>query len=743
MTPSHPQRVIASSPRCAARGPLPPRVSKPRGDARDTARLRLGNPAVKLPRVVGVVGVVGVVARPPLPLLPTYPGGATVAGSIPSPGSAAQPSRIIIERVRPELDCGRYPIKREVGDLLEVSADIFKDGHDAIAAVLRYRRRADDGWLEVEMRHVGNDRWTASVVLTENTRYVYTLQAFPDHFATWREELEKKTAAGLDVALELREGRAIIEEARGRSSPDDHGLLNSAIAVAVGGDQAAAVHHLLGNDLAATMQRSRSRAGAATYGRELEVVVDRVAARYAAWYEFFPRSAGTVPGRSATLREAAARLPAIAAMGFDVVYLLPVHPIGRTHRKGPNNSLVAGPDDPGVPYAIGSADGGHDAISPDLGTLDDFRAFVAAAHGLALEVALDLAIQTSPDHPWVAAHPDWFHIRPDGSIRYAENPPKKYQDIYPINFDSPDWRNLWAELKRIVLFWVEQGVTTFRVDNPHTKPIAFWEWLIAEVQRAHPDVLFLSEAFTRPKVMKALAKAGFTQSYTYFTWRNFKRELAEYFTELTQTEVAEYMRGNLFPNTHDILPYILQEGGRPAFKIRLALAATLSSVYGIYSGFELCEATAVPGKEEYLRSEKYEHKVWDWDRPGNIVDYVASMNAIRRRHPALQEYDNLRFFSSDDENVLCYGKATADRSDIVLIVVNVDPFGTHETTIRLPLAELGIEEAEPYRVDDLLSGETHLWTGGEQRLRLDPHEEPARLFALRPWVRVDYAESCG
>ena len=666
-----------------------------------------------------------------------------MARPTPRPDADGPPSGIIIEHVQPEIDCGRYPIKREVGDLLEVSADIFKDGHDAIAAVLRYRRWSDDDWLEAEMRYVDNDRWSTSVPLPENTRYHYTIQAFPDAFATWRDEITKKSEAGLDVAVELREGRALIDDARGRASREDRAVLENVLETSGVAEQADAIALLLSTAVDGAMRRSRSRAGAATYQRELDVVVDRVVARNAAWYEFFPRSAGTVPGRGATLIEAADRLPAIAAMGFDVVYLLPIHPIGYAHRKGPNNSLVAGPNDPGVPYAIGNEQGGHDAVNPDLGTIDDFRAFVVAAEDLGLEVALDFAVNASPDHPWVREHPDWFHIRPDGSIRYAENPPKKYQDIYPIKFDSADWRNLWAELKRVVLFWIEQGVTTFRVDNPHTKPTVFWEWLIAEVQRVHPGIVFLSEAFTRPKVMKALAKAGFTQSYTYFTWRNFKRELTEYFTELTQTEVAEYMRGNLFANTHDILPYILQEGGRPAFKMRLALAATLSSVYGIYSGFELCEATPVPGREEYLNSEKYDYKVWDWERPGNIVDYVTAVNRIRREHPALHEYDSLRFFPSDDENVLCYGKATADRSDVVVVVVNVDPFGAHETTIHLPLAELGIDAAEPYRALDLLSGETELWTGPDQPLRLDPHDEPARFFALRPWIHVDFVDSCG
>jgi starch synthase (maltosyl-transferring) len=649
----------------------------------------------------------------------------------------------LIERVWPEIDGGRYPIKREVGDVLEVRADIFKEGHDRLAAMLRYRRWHDTEWSEAEMRLVDNDRWSASVLLADNTRYCYTIEAFPDVFQSWREELEKKLAAGLDVASELLEGRAIVAEAASRAEEDDRRVLDAVIATIDGGSpQAVVAHHALSDEVAQSMRRNRSRVGSATYDRELSVVVDRVIARYAAWYEFFPRSAGTDPHRSATFQEAAARLPAIAAMGFDVAYLLPIHPIGTTHRKGPNNTLVAGPDDPGVPYAIGNEHGGHDAIEPTLGTLDDFRAFVAAARGLGMEVALDLAIQASPDHPWVREHPDWFYIRPDGSIKYAENPPKKYEDIYPVNFNNPDWRNLWEELKRIVHFWIDQGVTTFRVDNPHTKPTVFWEWLIAEVQKTHPETVFLSEAFTRPKVMKALAKAGFTQSYTYFTWRNFKRELTEYFTELTQTEVAEYMRGNLFANTHDILPYILQEGGRPAFKMRAVLAATLSSVYGIYSGFELCEATAVPGKEEYANSEKYEFKVWDWDRPGNIIPHITAINRIRREHPALHEYDNLRFFDVEDDNILGYYKATPDRSDVVVILVNVDPFQPHEATFHLPLPDLGIAPDEQFRATELLGGETYLWTGPSQRIRLDPHDQPARIFALHRWAHVDYAEPC-
>jgi len=662
---------------------------------------------------------------------------------LPLPDTADPPSSVIIENVQPEINGGRYPVKRVMGDILQVSADIFKDGHDKIAAVIKYRRRFDEVWQEAEMRYVDNDRWAGEVLLTDNTRYVYTIQAFPDVFASWRDEIEKKVAAEQDVALELIEGRMILAEAVQRAEGDDRAILEEAIAaVDAGGNQAATVRRLLSPEVEAAMRRARSRRGAALYQPELEVVVDRPAARFAAWYSMFPRSAGTDPSRSATFLEAADRLAAIAGMGFSVVYLTPIHPIGRAFRKGRNNTLNAGPDDPGVPYAIGSSEGGHDAIEPGLGTLDDFRAFVARAAALGMEVALDVALQASPDHPWAQRHPDWFTIRPDGTIRYAENPPKKYQDIYPLNFDSPAWRDLWLELRRVIHFWIDQGVKAFRVDNPHTKPTIFWEWLIADVQRQHPDVIFLSEAFTRPKVMKSLAKAGFTQSYTYFTWRNFKAELEEYFTELTQSEMKEYYRGNLFANTHDILPVILQEGGRPAFKMRFALAATLSSVYGIYSGYELGENTPVPGREEYPNSEKYEYKVWDWDRPGNIIDYVTRINAMRCSHPALHLYDNLRFYSSEDDNITCYGKATPDGSDRVLVVVNLDPFDAHETWLHLPVADWGLDPTQPFQVEDLLTGDTHLWHE-HQHIRLDPQDEPARFYAIRPIRRVSYVEGCG
>jgi starch synthase (maltosyl-transferring) len=669
-------------------------------------------------------------------------GGSEVQASPTTTEIAAPPSSIIIEHVTPELDCGRYPVKREVGDTFEVTADIFKDGHDKIAAFLKYRRRDAAEWSEVEMRYVDNDRWGASFPLEHSDRYVYTIEAFPDHFATWRDELEKKTAAGLDVASELLEGRALVAEVAARAGNDKARLDRHIADIANAPSQQEAVALALSDDLAELIQRHRSREGGRTYDRELTVVVDRVIARYAAWYELFPRSAGSIPNQSGTFDDVIARLPEIAGMGFNVLYFTPIHPIGRTNHKGKNNTLHGGPDDPGVPYAIGNELGGHDAIEPSLGTLEDFRRLVGAAHDHGMELALDVAIQASPDHPWARDHPDWFFIRPDGTIKYAENPPKKYEDVYPVNFATADWRNLWDELRRVIMFWIDQGVTHFRVDNPHTKPTIFWEWLIAGVQQTHPETIFLSEAFTRPKVMRALAKAGYAQSYTYFTWRNFKQEIVDYFTELTQSEMREYFRGNLFVNTHDILPVILQEGGRPAFKFRLALAATLSSLFGVYSGYELCEATPFPGKEEYLNSEKYEYKVWDWDRPGNIKDYIATINRIRREHPALQEYDNLRFYWADDDSVLCYGKSTPDHTDLVIVAVNLDPFQTHETWIHFPIHDFGIADGEQFRVTELITGESYIWTGGSQHIRLDPHFEPALIFSLRRRSHVDYVETC-
>ncbi len=641
------------------------------------------------------------------------------------------PSSVLIEDVLPQIDCGRYPVKREVGDTLTVSADIFKDGHDALGAVVRYRRVDEDDWHEAEMAFVDNDRWAGSFPLTENTRYVYTVMAFPDAFATWRDEIEKKIAADVEVHLEAQEGIALVLDAAARAGGSDQDQLEAAVAEArAAADSPAAAHLLMTDAVVALMHRHRSRALASTFDRELTVVVDRVRARYASWYSLFPRSAGTVAGRSATFRDVVDQLPRLEAMGFDVLYFTPIHPIGSTNKKGKNNTLGGGPNDPGVPYAIGSPAGGHDAVDPHLGTLEDFDELVREAAARGMEIALDYAINASPDHPWIRDHPDWFFVRPDGSIRYAENPPKKYQDVHPLNWESADWRALWDEQLRVIRFWVDHGVKTFRVDNPHTKPTVFWEWLINEIQRTNPEVIFLSEAFTRPKVMKALAKAGYTQSYTYFTWRNTKVELSEYLTELTQDEPKEYMRGNFFTNTHDILPYILQQGGRAAFQSRFLLAATLSSVYGIYSGFELCENTPVSGREEYLNSEKYEYKVWDWDRPGNIVPLISQVNRIRDEHPALQEYDNLRFFQAENPQILAYGKSMPDGSDNIVIAVNLDPFNVHDSWVYLPIEQFGIADDEPFQAFELLSGERYEWRGARQYVRLDPEQVPGQIFLI-------------
>ena len=485
-------------------------------------------------------------------------------------------------------------------------------------------------------------------------------------------------------------------------------------------------------ELAALMARHLDRSEATWAERELEVIVDPERARFAAWYEFFPRS-GTAPDRSATFKEAEAQLARAAAMGFDVAYLPPIHPIGRAHRKGRDNALVAAPGDPGSPWAIGSADGGYTAVHPDLGTLEDFDRFVEAARRLRLEVALDFAIQCSPDHPWVHEHPEWFFHRPDGTIKYAENPPKKYQDIYPLNFQGEGAQALWEEMRRILEFWIGHGVSTFRVDNPHTKPVKFWEWLIRTIKDAHPEVVFLAEAFTRPKMMKVLAKAGFTQSYTYFTWRNTKQELIDYLTEITTPPVAEYFRGNLWPNTPDILHESLQKGGRPAFRTRLVLAATMSSLYGFYSGYELCEnVPREPGSEEYLNSEKYEYKARDWGAPGNLVDYVTRINRIRRENRALHAYTNLRFYPADDPNIVFYGKMTPERDNLVFVAVNLDPFATHASSVDVPIAELGIGDAQSYRVHELIGDRWYDWRGARNYVELHPNVEPAQIFVLHP-----------
>jgi starch synthase (maltosyl-transferring) len=648
-----------------------------------------------------------------------------------------------IANVWPELAGGRYPVKREVGDLFEVGADILREGHEALTAVLKYRTVKDTHWHEVRMAPAGNDRWIGRFPLEENTRYLYTIEAYPDAYRSWAEDLKKRLAAGMEVTSELLEGAALLRRGLPRAAGADRKRLEARLAdFEAAATPAARSRILLDEETAELMDTYPDRSAATTYDGELEVVVDRPLVRFAAWYELFPRSQATDPGRHGTFQDCIRRLPDIAAMGFDVIYLPPIHPIGRSFRKGKNNSLTAGPQDPGSPWAIGNEQGGHKTIEPALGSLADFRSFVAAARQAGIEIALDYALQCSPDHPYVSEHPAWFNQRPDGTIKYAENPPKKYQDIYPLNFYCRDREALWEEMKSILLFWIEQGVRIFRVDNPHTKPIPFWAWLIAEIQAVYPDVIFLAEAFTRPKVMQALAQVGFTQSYTYFTWRNFKDELSAYFTELTQSEMAEYFRGNLFANTPDILPPILQQGGRPAFQMRLVLAATLSSVYGIYSGYELCENAAIAGTEEYLNAEKYEVKVRDWDGPGNIKAFIARLNAIRRENRALHEYRNLRFYDSDDDNVLFYGKRSHDGGNAILVAVNLDPFEAHQARVRLPLESLGIDPEERFQVHELLTDQRHLWKGPEQLIRLDPEQEPAAIYRVDRFPYTDYGTPC-
>ncbi len=658
--------------------------------------------------------------------------------------------RAIIEHVLPEVDDGRFPIKRTPGESVIVTADIFTDGHDQLAAVLRYRdtvngRAPRAAWRETPMALVDNDRWEGRFEVETVGRWQYTVDAWVDRFASWQVELSKKVGAGQDVTSELLEGAMLIRRtaqairaSAGRGRRPDLGtaadvktwLLEQAELIVGGYELSIRVAAALDAGLAARMRQHDARNGLVTYDRELEVVVEPERARFGAWYEMFPRSAGPDPSRSATFDEAATRLPAIADLGFDVVYLAPIHPIGQSFRKGRNNTLVAGPDDPGSPWAIGAAEGGHKAVEPGLGTIEDFDRFVVTAGRLGLDVALDIAFHASPDHPYVAEHPEWFRHRPDGTIKYAENPPKKYQDIYPFDFESAEAPALWEELKSIFLFWIDHGVTIFRVDNPHTKPLRFWEWLIADVKRDHPEAIFLSEAFTRPKVMKYLAKAGFSQSYTYFTWRNSKAELTEYLTELCRTDVREYLRPNLFANTPDILHAYLQQGGRAAFMIRFVLAATLGASYGIYSGFELAENRAVPGTEEYLDSEKYQIRAWDWDRPGHIKELIAALNRARHEHPALHTTWNLRFHPTDSDQLLAYTKRTEDRRDVLLVVVNLDPHHMQHGRVRVPLWDWALPSDATYDVVDLLSGERYTWRGEWNYVRLDPDHQPAHVLAV-------------
>jgi len=647
--------------------------------------------------------------------------------------------RAVIESVAPSVDGGRYPAKRVIGDRVEVQADIFTDGHDALRCVLQYRKKGSRLWNESEMGLINNDRWRGSFDVSELGRYQFTVVAWVDHFLSWRQDLAKREDPA-DITLALKMGAALIEAAAARAKGADVRALAAAAKV-VGGeaDIEARRQRALADGLLVLMNRHADRGFATRFSPELELVVDPPRARASAWYEMFPRSAAAKPGHHGTFKDCEARLDYVAELGFDVLYFPPIHPIGREKRKGRNNTLKAKADDPGSPWAIGAKEGGHKAILSDLGTLEDFRRLVKTARERGIEIALDIAFQCAPDHPYVKENPEWFRRRPDGTVQFAENPPKKYQDIYPFNFESENWLALWQELKSVFSFWVEQGVTIFRVDNPHTKPFPFWEWGITELKAEHPELIFLSEAFTRPKIMHRLAKLGFTHSYTYFPWRNTKAELTEYFTELSQSPSRNYFRPNHWPNTPDILTAYLQNGGRPAFMSRLVLAATLGANYGIYGpAFEQCEnVPREPGAEENINSEKYEVRHWDLKKAGTIAPLVAKVNRARRENPALQQDWNLTFVPTDNQELICYAKFTNDRANVILMVVNLDPFHKHSGFVEVPLQELGLDPEHSFQVEDLLSGASYLWQGARNYVELDPDVCPAHVFRVKRHLRSE------
>lgn len=652
-------------------------------------------------------------------------------------------NRVIIEGVEPQVDSGRFPAKRVVGELVTVAADIFTDGHDRIGAVILYKPQGRDRWSEVPMVPLPNDRWQGSVPLQEPGRSVFTIEAWVDHFLTWHSDLKKRVTAGQDVTLQLIIGARLISAAAARAKGAERTALQKASTLlesdAAVEDRIARVFR---DDLLPLMTQYADRTFATRFSRELEIVADPPRARYSTWYELFPRSTGA-DGSHGTFRDVEARLPYVAGMGFDVLYLPPIHPIGLAFRKGRNNSTTSQTGEPGSPWAIGGSEGGHTAIHPELGTLDDFTSLVRAAANTGIDVALDIAFQVSPDHPWVTEHPEWFLTRPDGTIQYAENPPKKYEDIYPFNFETQDWKALWAHLRDVFLFWIDKGVRIFRVDNPHTKALPFWEWAIGEIKAAHPETIFLAEAFTRPKVMYYLAKAGFTQSYTYFAWRTTKADLTEYFTELTTPPVRDFFRPNVWPNTPDILTEQLQYGGRPAFTSRLVLAGTLAASYGIYGpAFELGEHRARHhGSEEYLDSEKYEIRTWNLDDPGSLRDFITRVNRIRRQNPALQSDHSLRFHQTSNDQILCYSKATDDHTNVILTCVNLDVHHQQSAFVELDLDALGLRADETFQVHDQLSDARYTWQGPRAFIELNPHIVPAHIFAiLRPRTAAQKAQ---
>ena len=642
--------------------------------------------------------------------------------------------RVVIEGVTPEVDAGRFPAKRSLGELVAVEADVFADGHDDLGAVLRHLAPTEEGWIEVPMRPLGNDRWRAEFRVEELGTHRFTVVGWIDAFASWRTALGKKVDAGVEVRVDLRVGARLVRAAAARArGSDDAERLRAAAGTLGRRDRESAVRVALGPELAALMAAYPDRRRAAELAEPRRVVVDRERARCGAWYELFPRSASGEPGRHGTLRDVIDRLPELEILGFDVLYLPPIHPIGRTNRKGRDNAETAGPGDVGSPWAIGADEGGHTAVHADLGTIEDVDRLVAHAAEHGIEIALDLAFQCSPDHPWVREHPEWFRHLPGGSIAFAENPPKRYEDIYPLDFETAAWKELWSALRDVVGFWIEHGVRIFRADNPHTKPFAFWEWLIADVGETHPDVIFLAEAFTRPKVMDRLAKLGFSQSYTYFAWRRTKQELQDYLTELTQSPAREFFRPNLWPNTPDILTEELRSGDPAVFAMRFILAATLGASYGIYGpAFELLEhEPAEPGSEEYRHSEKYEVRAWDTAAAEPLRDLIARVNRIRHEHLALQRNDTLRFHPIDNPRLLAYSKRTPDGSDVILVVVNLDPSGVQAGRTALDHDALGLAPDADFTVTDLLSGESFAWRGADNYVELRPPGPPAHVFRVQ------------
>jgi starch synthase (maltosyl-transferring) len=655
--------------------------------------------------------------------------------------SARPALRIVIDNISPSVDSGRFAAKRIVGEPIAIEADVFMDGHTVLAVELLWKARDEEAWRRVPMAPLGNDRWRGTIAPARVGRHVFRIEAWADEYATFCRDLEAKRKAGVDITLEIEEARALLahasKRARGQVGPILAAALAKVVEAQADSQVGAAADILVAPDLRQAMADSDERRFRSRHKATFVVEVERPQARFGSWYELFPRSVTDDPARQGTLDDVIGLLPEIRDMGFDVLYLPPIHPIGTTNRKGRNNAIRATAEDLGSPYAIGSPEGGHDAVHPALGTIEDFRRLRAAATAQGMEIALDFAIQCSPDHPWVKEHPDWFRWRPDGSMHYAENPPKKYEDIVNVDFYGEDATpDLWIALRDIVMHWVGEGVRIFRVDNPHTKPLPFWEWLIADVRARYADVIFLSEAFTRPKLMYQLARIGFSQSYTYFTWRNTKQELTAYLTELTTTDVRDYFRPHFFVNTPDINPFFLQTSGRPGFLIRAALAATLSGLWGLYSGFELCESAPLPGREEYLDSEKYEIRVRHRDAPGNIVAEIAKLNKIRKANPALQDHLNLRFYNAFDEEVIYYGKSSPSGDDMVLVAISLDPHRAHEVTIEVPLWEWGLPDNASVAVEDLMREHSFVWSGKLQRVRLDPGELPFSIWRIAPLAGV-------